>query len=135
MDFTTATAIAAGSGCLAGATEDVARRLVQAFGDREPTAQAINQHVQALKEQADHLWPKAPAQSSPVPAGMVPEVWAKMSPESRLGWWYTHHPREPVERRPRTMQLSAEHIAALARMHPTARSTAYRELQAQQQKG
>lgn len=111
MTLDTATAVAAGSGCLPSAVEDVGRRLLQAFGDREPSPEAINTHMATLKEQAHHLWPSAPVQAAgSVPAGMVPEVWAKMTPSARLGWWYEHHPEAPVDRRPTDRAWTAEEL-------------------------
>jgi hypothetical protein len=116
-----------------GLPQDVSRRLVQAFGEREPSPEAIHQHIATLKQQAHHLWPTAPVQAAGgVPPGMVSEVWAKMTPESRLGWWREHHPQQPVARRPTPLTLTPEQVAQLAALPVVQRMTEYRRLQAEQ---
>jgi hypothetical protein len=129
MDLRMCTAVAAGSGCLASATEDVARRLSQHFGDQEPAPDQGSALVARLKTEAHHLWPTAPASTSQAPAGMPDEVWAKMSPASRSGWWREHHPAPPVERRPRSLEVSAEQAQAFAAMPVHERLTAFRKMQ------
>jgi hypothetical protein len=112
MTLDTATAIAAGSGCLARATEDLAWRLVQHFGEQEPTPEQIQGCVQALRTEAHHLWPPAPAQTPPAAdapvCGIPRAVWDTLSPETHYALARQHVGYTPVQRRPDAWDWTVE---------------------------
>jgi hypothetical protein len=123
------------SGMLDSAVADGVRRLREHFASQaDPSAALIAERLLALRDEAHHLWPQASQiDAAGVPAGIVPEVWRALSPTNKLTWLREHGYGLPVvERRAKPLTLSAEQMAALAKLGPAARLDAYRALQAQQ---
>jgi hypothetical protein len=137
MDTTVLEIACTTAGMLPSAIEDGVRRLQGHFATQaDPTPDLISQQLALLREQAPHLFPR-PSQTDAagVPAGMVPEVWRGLSPSSKLSWAREHgYALKPVERRAQPMTLTSEQAAALAQLPAQQRLTAYREMQAQQQR-
>jgi hypothetical protein len=138
MDTTLLEVAAHNAGVLPSAIEDAVRRLQGHFAAQAaPSPELLSQQLLVLKERAPHLFPReAQVDAAGVPQGVPPEVWRTMAPSSKLTWLREHGHALPVEeRRPTPLTLTSAQIAAFAAMSPTDRTTAYRAMQAEQQKG
>src|SRR4029453_14226793 len=130
MNTTLLEVAAPNAGVLPSAIEDAVRRLQGHFAAQAaPSPELLSQQLLVLKERAPPLFPRE-AQ------GVPPEGLRTMAPSSKLTWLREHGHALPVEeRRPTPLTLTSAQIAAFAAMSPTDRTTAYRAMQAEQQKG
>jgi hypothetical protein len=133
MDTTLLETAVRSAGVLPSAVEDAMRRLQGHFeAHGNPSPEMISAQLASLKESAPHLFPRGnQSDAAGVPAGMVPEVWHRLSPSTKLTWLREHgYALPPVERRRPPLPLTSEQMAALAKLQPQARLDAYRALQA-----
>jgi hypothetical protein len=127
-------AFARGLGALPAAVEDVVRRAVNHFGDTTPDHDTLTAWGTQLRTTCTHLFVAAPQDDLAAVAarhGMSAALWQSLSPTER----YTRERnlQPPVaKQRPQPVTLRPEQLAALAQMTPSARLSAYRQLQAEQ---
>jgi hypothetical protein len=136
VDTTILESMCRASGMLDSALPDGLARLRTHFSQQaNPTAELVAQQLQRLKEEAKHLFVhESPIDATGTPVGIPEPLWKSMAPSAKLAWAREHgYAPEPVQRRAKPLQLSAEQMAALAKLPAQARLDAYRELQAQAQ--
>jgi hypothetical protein len=120
-------------GILAAALPDAISRGERQFS-LPPSDAELTTWAQSLRATCPHFFPPPQTvQPSGVPAGVPEAVWRSMSPSSKLTWAREHgQAPSPVERRPRTLDVSAEQAQAFAAMSPAQRLTAFRKMQQEQ---
>jgi len=135
MDSTTLLEALARSGVSREALVDGVNRGTTYFAGQAPSPEEVDTWIaDTLKTLAPHLWPTTPAQTPLAPPdiekrfGMSQALWDSLSAAERLARARALQPPAP-KRRPQSLQLSPQQVAALAALEPTSRLTEYRRLQ------